>query len=270
MAILKEIHDTFDIFPKCSYTDHSFIDRILIKKSPTTGNYVITTFPGGCGSAFDGLAIEMGSVGQLFGDHGPHYVNISRDLGETLVLNLSSAVSDDNGGVKLEGTIPLEVLTQARYIGNEDPDFILFERLYTEIQHFRPTLQRLLTAYMPNTSEVAHFEFDFTDSLSYKSNHKTTDVGKDKVFIADEQEKGIYVELDATRIISDGEPGYKYLNYQRGILKKMKKFPDPPDVHFSVTGEEIGFLNRLFWRSLREEQLRMFVELEREMKSLYR
>lgn len=261
MAILKEIHDKFDTFPRYPYSDHSLVDRIKISTSLKTGNYEITTFPGGCGSAYDGFVIELCGVEQLIGGDEPRTVKVGRNYGGLIALNIDAVEPQEDGMVVLNGTVAGEMPNEEGSIAPSQSDYVLFKRLHAEIQEFRPTLQRLLDMFIPGKEDVAHFEFDFTGgSVGYDYDKKiATHVLGSKILVSDiAKRRAVYVNLDATARVPFGEEIGDFVYRKGDFLSTVPKPVEP-----GITKLE------LVTTPLTQEQLQAFTSLHNELKKLY-
>ncbi|MEK6940519.1 MAG: hypothetical protein AABW49_01310 [Nanoarchaeota archaeon] len=199
MAVLKEIHDKFDTFGRYRYTDHSVISKIKIVRT-SAGQYVITTYPGGIGSAFDALAIEFNGIEKIIGSSPPNQVIVSRDYGPSLFLNVESAESVDEGRlIEMSGTVEQPPIENV-YVERGNPDYGLFDILHTEIQGLQPTLSMLLRANNRAARGVAHFQVDSTGSTSFDHVKKIATFHREEtVMIADEAGDGFQALLDCTK-----------------------------------------------------------------------
>ncbi len=174
MPILKEIKDIFDTFPQYPYADRSLIDRIRIAQNPSTNQYCITSYPGGCGSAYEGFVVEFVGVKELFEDKPLTQVHISRDYGPSLFLSVKNAVPKD-GGTELNGKF-VSTPKDSSMITNVNPNFYLFERLCAEIRQLQPDLQKLLAEYVPLSGNIKHFVYDFSGGSTRVNYEKKADI----------------------------------------------------------------------------------------------
>lgn len=130
-AILKKIHDTYDVYDRYPYTDHSMISSVNISSHPA--GYVVTTYPGGLGTAFDGLRINVRARDGIFGSQLPHRVETSRDGG----LMTISVENISNDGI-MSGMIQGDPVKREGLALPDDPGFELFEELHEQLSNIKP------------------------------------------------------------------------------------------------------------------------------------
>lgn len=255
MPILKEIKDVFDVFPQYPYADRSLVDRIRIAQNLKTKQYCVTTYPGGCGSAYEGFVTEFIGVKELFSSTHLNSVQISRDYGPSLFLSVKSAVPND-GGTELSGEI-YSAPKDSSVITRVNPNFHLFEKLYAKIQELRPDLQKLLTQYVPESKNVMHFEYNFKDSSVKRDEKNQVDImiNHTTFIIRDESQKSFGVIIQHVEEIPFGLP-----NATKSYMKCFTLSP-------TVSNENMIIDLNLV--ELDKEKIIPFLALEEKIKRLY-
>lgn len=141
--LLQQIHDGFDVYERYPYTDHSTITKIGITSADDT--YRITTYPGGIGYGYDGLAIDVKARGGIFGeDEQPARVETSRDYGGLLIFDTQDVPEqNDDGLVIVGGTLSTPAKREGLLLPGDD-GFELFTDLHRKLKALKAPLTEAL------------------------------------------------------------------------------------------------------------------------------
>lgn len=234
VPLLQEIHDQFDTFDQYGYTDHSMISNIAIAHSPD--GYRVTTYPGGCGYRFDGLAIDLTVPNGMFGGGAPTRVETSRDYGPLMVINVGGQTHHENGAVEIRGTLTSPAAREGLALPG-DPGFELFAELHNRMQGLRAPLRNAVVAA---GVAIEPMSFDFKESAgscSYDHDAQIATHHRKATYLVQGRGPEVQVKLDATVQTPLREKPGSIVVYNAGSLTyEHREAPLSGDALLAFTG----------------------------------
>lgn len=214
--VLQQIHDQFDVFDRYPYTDHSVISNIAIIDRPD--GYRVTTYPGGSGYGYDGLAIDVNAPDGMLGGGSPSRVETSRDSGGLMTLSISEDIQERNGRLEVRGTLGALAAREGLTLPG-DKGFELFSTLHDQLQGLRAPLQDAIEVA---GHDVTPISFDFkesTGSTSYDHDAKKATHHRSTSYTVMSEDAPLRLKLDATTQTELREKPSGIVVYKAGLLE---------------------------------------------------
>lgn len=196
LPLLQQIHDQFDVYARYPYADHSMITKVDIQSGPN--GYRLTTYPGGAGYGFDGLALDVEVPDGIFSQADPVRVEASRDHGKDLmVLNVESSSENEDGPMSITGTVGSFPAREGLVLPG-DKGFDLFTDLHSRLRAFKEPLQDALKVAGINMVPTALGYNESTGFWSYDHERKIATHRRSSVYEVSSEHASAKVVLDGT------------------------------------------------------------------------
>lgn len=192
---LQRIHDRFDTYERYPYTDHSMISKINIGAT-NPDRYTVTTYPGGCGSAYDGLVLDIEAAGGIFTDDAPARVQTSRDMGGLMVLSVEDATEDEET-LELYGTVTNPPKIEGLVLPGDD-GFELFAELQTKLAALQEPVESTISTLGINMRAQGLTYSETGGSTSFDHERKVTTHWRGLAMTVANADQTISVKLDGT------------------------------------------------------------------------
>jgi hypothetical protein len=215
--LLMQIHDQFDVFDRYPYTDHSMISNIKISTRPQ--GYRVTTYPGGTGYGFDGLAIDLDTSEGMFSGDTPVRVETGRDYGPLMVLRVENVDETEDGALVTSGTIDIPVKREGLSLPG-DPGFELFTELHDRIKTLKSPLREAIEVTGIKLDPTSFGFRESTGSTSFDHEQKKVTHHRTTAYDVAEDSMSVRIQLDATIRTNLGEEPSSVTAYRSGSLKQ--------------------------------------------------
>jgi hypothetical protein len=201
--ILQRIHDKFDTYRRYPYTDHSVITSADINSN--RNGYMIKTYPGGCGSGYDGFEMNIKAEEGIFGEKGPQLVTTGRNNGGLITMQFESLTLTKDGLIQAEGKIS-KIPAKMGLIFPNDEGFKLFEELHQKLQGLRQIMAQTANLIQSGINLTTLTFKDRGGGARYDYDKKTiTESGSTLFEVSNDSGDYITADFDSTQIIPFAE-----------------------------------------------------------------